>query len=220
MPVISTKVGIATEVVEDGRNGLLIDVDDSESVERWMKLVIINRDMLASMKQNTRICLEQLPSLEEIIRLQALLNNIKLTKEEELKESETAFKFSIEYLKMVEHTFSEKYYTSIQTTFKHLLHFFGEDCLLVSIKPKDAESFKHHIMNLAPKGYPVYIRNLKAAFNKALNWEMISVNPFAKIDIKKNQIRKPDFINRSELYQILENVKNHKLKKLYISVIY
>ena len=69
LPVISTKVGIATEVVEDGRNGLLIDVDDIESLERLMKLVIINRDMLASMKQNTRICLEQLPSLEEIIRL-------------------------------------------------------------------------------------------------------------------------------------------------------
>lgn len=44
-------------------------------------------------------------SLEEIIRLQSLLNNIKLTKEEELKESETVFKFSIDYLKMIEYTF-------------------------------------------------------------------------------------------------------------------
>ncbi|MCZ6704075.1 MAG: phage integrase SAM-like domain-containing protein, partial [Ignavibacteria bacterium] len=132
-------------------------------------------------------------NLEEIIRLQSLLNNIKLTKEEELKESETVFKFSIEYLRMVEHTFSEKYYTSIQTTFNHLLHFFGEGRLIVSIRSKDAESFKQYIMKFAPKGYPVYLRNLKAAFNRALNWNLISINPFTKIDIKKNQIRKPDF---------------------------
>ncbi|MCZ6702894.1 MAG: tyrosine-type recombinase/integrase [Ignavibacteria bacterium] len=159
-------------------------------------------------------------SLEEIIRLQSLLNNIKLTKEEELKESETVFKFSIDYLKMIEYTFSEKYYSSIQTTFNHLIKFFGEDCLVVSIRPKDAESFKQHIMKSAPKGYLVYLRNLKAAFNRALTWELISINPFAKIDIKKNQKRKPDFINCSELHQILGNVKNHKLKKLYVFAFY
>jgi len=67
LPVISTNVGIASEVVQDGKNGLLIDVDDVESLERLMKLVVINRDMLETMKKNTRVCLEQLPTLEEVI---------------------------------------------------------------------------------------------------------------------------------------------------------
>jgi integrase/recombinase XerD len=155
-------------------------------------------------------------SLDEIVTLQSLLGQIKQSKEDELRGSETLFKFSEDYLKMVKHTFSEKYGASVKTTFNHLINFFSDECLLIDIKPIDAELFKQRLMESAPNGYPVYLRNLKAAFNKALLWEMISINPFTKIDIRKNQIQKPDFINRSELYQILEHVKNHKLTKLYI----
>jgi site-specific recombinase XerD len=155
-------------------------------------------------------------SLDEIVTLQSLLDKIKQSKEDELRGSETLFKFSEDYLKMVKHTFSEKYVASVKTTFNHMINFFGDECLLIEIKPKDAEVFKQRLMESAPNGYPVYLRNLKAAFNRALTWDLISINPFTKIDIRKNQIQKPDFINRSELYQIMEHVKNHKLTKLCI----
>ena len=48
-------------------------------------------------------------SLDEIVTLQSLLGQIKQSKEDELRGSETLFKFSEDYLKMVKHTFSEKY---------------------------------------------------------------------------------------------------------------
>ena len=154
-------------------------------------------------------------SLDEIVRLQSLLGKIKQSKEDELRGSETLFKLSEDYLKMVRYTFSEKYLTSVKTTFNHLMKFFGEDCLLVTIKSKDAESFKQYIMKLAPNGYQVYLRNLKAAFNKALRWEMIPFNPFATVVMKKRQLIKPEYINKEELTTILEHVCNETLKKIY-----
>ena len=52
---------------------------------------------------------------------------------------------------------------------------------------KNAEDFKHYLIKGAPLGYKIYMRNLKAAFNKAVDWEMISSNPFAKIKISKTK---------------------------------
>jgi site-specific recombinase XerD len=159
-------------------------------------------------------------SLDEIVTLQSLLGKIKQSKEDELRGAETLFKFSEDYLKMVTHTFSEKYVASVKTTFNHMINFFGDECLLIEIKPKDAEVFKQRLMESAPNGYPVYIRNLKAAFNKALLWEMISINPFERIEIRKNQVRKPEFINKNELMTILEQVDNPTLNKLYLFAFY
>jgi integrase/recombinase XerD len=159
-------------------------------------------------------------SLDEIVTLQSLLGKIKQSKEDELRGAETLFKFSEDYLKMVKHTFSEKYVASVKTTFNHMINFFGDECLLIEIKPKDAEVFKQRLMESAPNGYPVYIRNLKAAFNKALLWEMISINPFERIEIRKNQVRKPEFINKNELMTILEQVDNPTLNKLYLFAFY
>ena len=159
-------------------------------------------------------------SLDEIVKLQSLLGKIKQSKEDGLRESETLFKFSEDYLAMIKHTFSEKYLSSVQTTFNHLINFFGDECLLIDIKPKDAEVFKQRLMESAPNGYPVYLRNLKAAFNKALLWEMSSINPFERIEIKKKQVGKPEFINKNELMTILEQVDNPTLKKLYLFAFY
>ncbi len=69
LPVISTKVGIAPDVIKDGKNGLFVDIDDLESLERMMKLVIVNKEMLEKMKKNTRVCLEQLPSFDKVMSL-------------------------------------------------------------------------------------------------------------------------------------------------------
>ena len=69
LPVITTKVGIAPHLIKDGRNGLFVDIDDLESLERMMKLVIINKEMLEKMKKNTRVCLEQLPSFDRVMSL-------------------------------------------------------------------------------------------------------------------------------------------------------
>ena len=121
---------------------------------------------------------------------------------------------------MIENTFSEKYYASVKTSFNHLIGYFGQDCLITDIKPRVAETFKQYLMESAPNGYLVYIRSLKAAFNRALTWELISVNPFARMEMKKRQVKKPEFIVREELDQILNNVASRKLRELYLFAFY
>ncbi len=65
LPVITTPTGVAQTVVKDGVNGLL--VKDSEDLARMMKLVVVNRQMLAKFKSNTRNFLDKLPTRADIL---------------------------------------------------------------------------------------------------------------------------------------------------------
>ncbi len=76
-------------------------------------------------------------------------------------------------------------------SFKILMDEFGKDQKLPEISVKDAEDFKIRRIKTAPKGYAVYIRTIRAAFNIAVDWELIPTNPFAKIKFRKTQITKP-----------------------------
>lgn len=83
LPVITTKVGIATQVVKDGENGLLVKQKDIQSLADMMRLVQVNRELLADLKKNTRKYLTSLPTRDEVISLYkkswrlALLNKKK-----------------------------------------------------------------------------------------------------------------------------------------------
>jgi hypothetical protein len=72
--------------------------------------------------------------------------------------------------KYVESNFSEKYLTSVKLTYKHLLRYFSPARKLNTITVKDAELFIRSLKKRAPSGYLVYARNLRAAFNRAINW--------------------------------------------------
>jgi len=80
---------------------------------------------------------------------------------------------------------------------------------------RDAEDFKNYLMKNAPLGYKVYLRNMKAAFNKAIDWEMITTNPFAKIKFKMQQETKPVFIQKDELLQILQQTKSVEMRDIF-----
>jgi len=69
LPVITTDVGIVSQIVKDGENGLFVKQDDIESLANMMKLVMVNKELLQSLKANTRKYLETLPTKEEVIRL-------------------------------------------------------------------------------------------------------------------------------------------------------
>ncbi len=65
LPVITTPVGVARQVVKDGENGLV--VKDNDDLVRMMKLVVVNREMLNKFKNNTRKYLSLLPSKDEVL---------------------------------------------------------------------------------------------------------------------------------------------------------
>ncbi len=69
LPVITTEVGIVSQIVKDGENGLLVKKDDIESLANMMKLVMVNKQLLQGLKSNSRKYLEKLPTQEEVISL-------------------------------------------------------------------------------------------------------------------------------------------------------
>ncbi len=155
-------------------------------------------------------------SINDLEKIQEILANFISEKKNKLNSSLTLFKYSIEYKEYISSTFSKKYLISVTQSFKHLVKCIGEDKKLVEITVRDAETFKMNLQKTAPKGTAIYLRTLKASFNKAMEWDYISFNPFAKIIIKKNQQLKPMFITRIELQKILDNTVNKKMRLVFV----
>jgi len=114
----------------------------------------------------------------------------------------TISNFKHDYFQYVSNTFSDKYLTSVKTTFNHLTKHFGNDFFLADITIREAELFKAYLIKNSPRGILVYLRNLKAAYNRAIDWGMITTNPFLKIKIKKQQCNRPAIIDERELEKI------------------
>lgn len=155
-------------------------------------------------------------SLEELSNLKTLLDKVEEKKKADLESAITIYKFSKEYSNYIKITFSKKYLESVSQSMKHLSNFFGEEELIVKITKKNVEEFKAYIMQLAPKGFPVYLRTLKAAFNIAVEWGHIFSNPFQKVKFKKSQHVKPIFIDREEFQTILSKTDSETMKTIFM----
>lgn len=133
-----------------------------------------------------------------------LLSVLKSSTKVEGKVDVTIKAFRKDYLLYLDNTFSQKYKTSVVTTFNHLEKYFGESFPIKNISIREAELFKSSLVKNSPKGILVYLRNLKAAFNRAVEWEMIDSNPFLNIKIKKHQQEKPAVLEDGDLNKIIE----------------
>ncbi len=122
--------------------------------------------------------------------------------------------FKADYIKYIDNTFSSKYKSSVVTTFNHLIKHFGNTFPIQDISVREAESFKAYLLKNSPKGVLVYLRNLKAAFNRAVEWEMIDSNPFLNIKIKKRQQEKPVVLEGNDLHRIITHIDNQTIRDL------
>jgi site-specific recombinase XerD len=119
----------------------------------------------------------------------------------------TLGRFVEEYLKYVKLNRSESYYKNHQLSFSHLVEYFKEQRMLSMIQFRDAEMFITELQHKVKKGYRVYYRNLKAAFNKAVEWGYISENPFLKVKLPKQQKNQPAYLSEDELKIILDKIE-------------
>ncbi len=156
-------------------------------------------------------------SIEDIEKLKMLLSIGKINQP---GEAVTLRVFRTEYEEYARSEKSVDYQTSIKTSFDHLFQFFDKRKLISQISNKDAEDFIISLRRKTPKGYRVYYRTLKAAFNKAVIWEYISENPFIKIKLPKQQKLKPEFINEKELNIICSQIANETIKNIAITTFY
>ena len=139
-------------------------------------------------------------SVDDIEKLKVLLS---IMPNNEQKEIVTLRVFVEEYKNIIGHNRSTNYLNSVTISLNYLSDYFREQRAINSISLKDIESFLIYLQQKVKKGYVVYFRNLKAAFNKALDWKYIKENHFVKLKLPKKQRVHPVFIDEEQLEKIL-----------------
>ena len=136
------------------------------------------------------------------------------------KEAVTLRVFCEEYENFIKSNRSNNYYKSVKASLKIFKEYFGHQKVMGSFSYKDIETFISNMQQKIKKGYRVHYRNLKAAFNKALVWEYVSVNYFLKIKLPKKQKTHPAFITESQLKEINKHIENDVVKDFVIIAFY
>lgn len=127
--------------------------------------------------------------------------------------------FKREYLIFVEQTYSAAYINSIHLSFRLFEQYFGNPSIQ-SLKSREIEKYLLLVHQRAKYSSSLYLRTLKAAFNKAIEWDYIEENPFVKIKLPKNIIRIPQTISKKELESITCATKNPMLREVFIAAFY
>ena len=158
-------------------------------------------------------------SLEEtdiyISKVEALLGQLVDHKQTKSSQNYSLEVFSKEYLDFLGGHSAVKYVKSVKVTLDKAISYFGGDKLITSMTRAEADKFIASLKVSAPKGYPVYYRNLKAAFNVALHWKYIDDNPFAMVKLPKKQKVLPAYITPEQLDLILEKTEDKTLCDIF-----
>ncbi|MBD3330062.1 glycosyltransferase [Candidatus Peregrinibacteria bacterium] len=59
LPVIASKVGGIPEIIEDGKNGILVEAKSAENIEKALRDLIVNKDKRASLAENGQKTVEE-----------------------------------------------------------------------------------------------------------------------------------------------------------------
>jgi hypothetical protein len=152
--------------------------------------------MYISKRKNGFYFVEYVDPTTNKIRRKSTKSRIKKEAIRFLKEFETHLSFSktsspktlqefaSEYSEFIRNTFSKKYLSSVQLSFRKMIEHLGDINLNV-ISTKDTQKFLTVTHQRTKRGAELYHRTLKAAFNRALEWEYINTNPFLKIRLPR-----------------------------------
>lgn len=179
-------------------NGVQNIIKSSPDPETSSGQVLSQRERLLEM------LIEALPEL-----LQSMPNA-------QVKEIITLRVFANEYSNLIKQNRSTAYYNSVIISLKHFTDFFGLQRSIQSIGLKDVESFISHLQQKVNKGYRVYVRTLKAAFNKAIDWGYIKDNYFIKVKLPKKQKVNPAYINSYQLLAISNQIENKVVRDIVV----
>jgi len=127
--------------------------------------------------------------------------------------------FANEYSDFVRDTFSKKYLSSVQLSFRKLIENIG-NIKLTEITVKDTQSFLTETHQRTKRGAELYHRTLKAAFNRAIEWDYITTNPFIKVRLPRSYRSHPIFITKEELNVIITNTQNSLLEDIFLTAFY
>jgi integrase len=126
--------------------------------------------------------------------------------------------YAIQFLSNQGFHFNSKNYTKL---FQRLIDYTG-DVYLNNITPIDIENWKQYRVNQVSKtSTNIDLRAYKAVFNKALNWGMITSNPFNKVKQFTTPQKERIIFENHELQKLLELIgqTNPRLKNIVIFAI-
>lgn len=156
-------------------------------------------------------------SVDDLEKLRMLLSIIPGN---EQKNTVSLRVFTNEYSNMIKQNRSNAYYVSVCSSFKHLTEFFGCGKSIQSIALKEVEQFVLYLQRKVKKGFRVYYRTIKAAFNKAKDWGYVKENYFQKVKLPKKQQVNPVFLNIDQLSAICDHLKNETIKDIVVFAFY
>ncbi len=166
-------------------------------------------------------------SIEDVEKLKVLMS---LSGEDNSKEVICLGTFADEYKKFIKQNRSKAYYTSVNNSFQHLFNFLKPQRLIKSIGLKETEDFisdlqtkvktVSHSASRGGEGYRVYVRTLKAAFNKAVEWGYVRENYFLKVKLPKKQKLNPEFISSDQLLAICGQLRNKVVRDVVVFAFY
>jgi len=139
---------------------------------------------------------------------------------EKSEESLGLSSFKNEYIVFSQSMHSQSYVQSIQLSFRQIELFLKKDLPLNEITPRLAQEFITTITRRADQAAKMYLRTLKAAFNRAKDWEYIENNPFAKIKVGRQKRAHPLFITEDDLSKLVHCTKDINLKDLFTTTFY
>lgn len=128
-------------------------------------------------------------------------------------------KFKVEYLSYIQQTKTKSYFRSVKLSFNQFLSYLT-DIPLSRINNKLIEKFIYAVHSNSKHAAALYYRTLKAAFNKAVDWDYLQSNPFTKVKLPKIPKSHPVFISQSEFQLIIDHTNPGYLKNIFFTAFY
>ena len=127
--------------------------------------------------------------------------------------------FKKEYLEYLKPIKSKHYITSIELSFNQFISFCG-NIPLQQINTQIIDRFISTTFARTQRGAHHYYRTLKAAFNKAVEWNYIETNLFTKVKFPRLTKVYPVFLTEDDLLIILTNTPYGYLKDIFTVAFY
>jgi integrase/recombinase XerD len=127
--------------------------------------------------------------------------------------------FKKEYIEYLQPMKSKRYIITIESSFNQFISFCG-DISLKQINRQILDRFISTTFTRTQRGAHQYYRTLKAAFNKALEWNYIEANIFTKVKFPRLTKVYPVFLTEDDLLIILTNTPYQYLKDIFTVAFY
>jgi integrase len=99
--------------------------------------------------------------------------------------------------------------------FRKAIDHFGSGRELVALSPEDVAGFMAALRKTVSQGAAnVYFRHLRAAFNVAVEWDLIKKNPFAKVRLPRVEKEIPRLVTAEVRERILEAIKDPDFRRM------